>query len=266
MKDEYFESPDKNEFESFVRQRNRQLHYQRAVFQRMERENRRRRLILLFLFIPLTSLMVALSLLVLDDKKYIDKKQVQLDLTTIVKNGGDLKAIRQAFSSQPLVSSLKLTFTSKSSYYDSSIPLSSVLADLRVNSFRDNEGENLPLLDRVISEYEQVNPFDKLLNNQKYYFENIRIKNGDDYPNISNDINNIADEMHQKNLLVEEYLGDSKMSFWISILAVMLSLLIGGYQIFSGRPEAMKKLILGAMNGFSDAGEENSNKKKQADS
>ena len=31
------------------------------------------------------------------------------------------------------------------------------------------------------------------------------------------------------------------MSFWISIIAVVLSVLIGGYQIFSGRPEAMKK-------------------------
>lgn len=204
--------------------------------------------------------------MVLDDKKYIDKKQVQLDLTTIVKNGGDLRAIRQAFSSQPLLSSVKLIFKSKSSYYDTSIPLSSVLADLRVNSFRIDEGETLPLLERVISEYEQVNPFDKLLNNQKYYFENIRIKSGDGYPSISNDINNIADEMHQKNLLIEEYLGDSKMSFWISILAVILSLLIGGYQIFSGRPEAMKKLILEAMNGFSGTTEDSSNKKNKADS
>lgn len=265
MKDEHIESPDRRNYESFVRVRNRQLHYQRAVLQRLERENRRRRLILIVLFLPLISMMMALSLKVLDEKKYIEKKVAQSDLTTIVKNGGDLKAIRQALSSQPLVSSLKLILMSKSSHYDSSTPLSSVLADLRVNSFRNGESEFLPLIERVISEYEQVNPFDKLLGNQKYYFENIRIKSGDGYIQISSDINNIADEMHQKNLLVEEYLGDSKMSFWISIIAVVLSLLIGGYQIFSGRPEAMKKLILDALNGFIDTSD-HTNKKEQADS
>lgn len=266
MTDEHFETPDKNKLESYVRMRNRQLHYQRAVLQRMERENRRRRLFLLILLFPMISLMMTLSLLVLDERKYIDKKSAQQDLTTIVKNGGDLNAIKQAFSSQPLENSIKLIFASKSDYYEKNSPLSTVIADLRVNAFREGTSEILVPIDRIISEYEQVNPFDKLLHGQKYYFENIRIKSDKSYLDIINDINNIADELYQKNLLVEEYLGDSKMSFWISILAVMLSLLIGGYQIFSARPEVMKKLILDAMNGFSETSKQNSNKKKQTES
>src|SRR5690625_7718738 len=98
----------------------------------------------------------------------------------------------------------------KSDCYDVSVPLSSVLSDLRVNSFRENNKNILPLLNRVMAEYNQVNPFDKLVSNQKYYFENIRIKSGEGDINIGSDLNNIADELHHKNLLVEEYLGRSE--------------------------------------------------------
>ena len=55
------------------------------------------------------------------------------------------------------------------------------------------------------------------------------------------------------------------MSFWISIIAVILSLLIGGYQIFSARPEAMKKLILNAMDENEDQPMKDSNKSSKSD-
>lgn len=230
----------------------------------MERENRKRRLIFSFLFLPLLSVMSALSFLLIDDQKYIEKQTIQDDLKSIISNGGDLDAIKQAFISQPSVSQAKLIFTSKSSYYDAGTPLSVVLNDLRVNAFRSNDKDILPMLNPILSEYEEINPFDKLQVSQKDYFENIRIKTDAEYMKISNDINNIADELHQKNILVEEYLGDSKTSFWISIIAVILSLLIGGYQIFSARPEAMKRLFLDALNGFDRGEDKNLSKKKES--
>lgn len=48
-------------------------------------------------------------------------------------------------------------------------------------------------------------------------------------------------------MLVNDYMGDSKMSFWISIIAVIISFIMGGYQIFSARPEALKKLFVDAV-------------------
>src|SRR5690625_4722764 len=90
----------REDLESWVKARNKQLHYQRAVLQRLERENRRRRLFLITLLIPLMSMMTSFSLLLIDDKKYFDKKQVQEDLRLIVENGGDLEAIKQAFQSR----------------------------------------------------------------------------------------------------------------------------------------------------------------------
>ena len=246
-----------HEYKNYIHVRNKNLHYHKAVLARIERENRKRRLIFSALFLPLLSVMSALSFLLIDDQKYIEKQALQDDLKSIISNGGDLDAIKQAFATQPSVSQVKLIFTSKSSYYEAGTPLSTTLNDLRVNAFRGNDKDILPMLNPILSEYEEINPFDKLQAAQKDYFENVRIKTEDEYIKISNDINNIADELHQKNILVDEYLGDSKTSFWISILAVILSLLIGGYQIFSARPEAMKRLFLDALNGF-DRGEDKS--------
>lgn len=259
------EQIDRIVMEKLISSRNRQLHYQKAVLQRMERENRRRRLWFMMIILPLFSVMISMSIVMLENKKLIDKESVQKDLKAIIENGGDLKAVQHAFSSQPQIDSIKLIFSSKFNYYESGIALSIVLSDLRVNSFRKTNNENLVFIDKIISEYEQINPFDNLPVNQKYYFENIRIKSGGSYFDISNDIHNIADELFQKNLLVEEYLSDSKMSFWISIIAVVLSIFIGGYQIFSGRPEAMKKLVLDALNGFSEADQEGLKKKRDVE-
>ena len=252
-------------FESFIKQRNRNLHYQKAVLERIERQNRRRRIYLLVLLLPLLSVMTSFSLLLIDENKLLEKAALQEDIQTIVSNGGDLEAIKQSLRTQTTVSSMKAIFSNKSDYYREDVPLSVVLSDIRVNAFREGKKDFLPTLEPIIREYEEVNPFDKLQVGQKDYFENIRIKSGEKYPDIVNDVNNLADELHEKNMLVDEYLGDSKMSFWISIIAVVLSLLIGGYQIFTGRPEAMKKLFLDVAADQKSSAKKGSNKSSNAD-
>lgn len=253
------------EHEFSIRERNRRLHYQRAVLARIERESRKRRLYLLAALFPLLSIMMAFSLLLIEEKKFVEKTVLQSDIETIILNGGDLESIKQALRTQPTVNSLKVIISNKSDYYNVDIPLSIVLSDIRVNAFRNSKKDILPIVEPIISEYEEINPFDKLQVGQKDYFENVRIKTGDIYPNIVNDVNNLADELHEKNMLVEEYLGDSKMSFWISIIAVVLSLLIGGYQIFSARPEAMKKLFLDVVDEQSSSSSKGSNKSSKTD-
>lgn len=251
--------------ESFFRERNRNLHYQKAVIARMERESRRRRLYLLTALVPLLGLMMSFSLILIEEKKFVEKTVLQSDIEKIISNGGDLESVKQALRSQPTVNSLKLIIANKSDYYSVDIPLSIVLSDIRVNAFRQSKKDILPILEPIINEYEEINPFDKLQIGQKDYFENIRIKTGESYSNIVNDVNNLADELHEKNMLVDEYLGDSKMSFWISIIAVILSLIIGGYQIFTARPEAMKKLFLDLVDEQGSPSEKGSNKSSKSD-
>jgi phosphate/sulfate permease len=256
---------DESNFESFIKERNRRLHYQKAVLERMSKQNRTRRLFLILILAPLISAMTSLSLLLIDEKTYLEKDVLQKDISTIALNGGDLDAIKQSLRSQPTVSGWKAVFSDKSKYYGVDVPLSIVLNDIRVNAFREGKKDLLPVIEPIIIEYEEVNPFDKLQVGQKDYFENIRIKASGAYPNIVSDVNNIADELHEKNMLVEEYLSDSKMSFWISIIAVILSLLIGGYQIFASRPEAMKKLFLDAADEQKLSSSKGSNKSSNPD-
>ncbi|GAB3101345.1 hypothetical protein G8770_15950 [Aestuariicella hydrocarbonica] len=253
-------------YSEFKKLRHRELLYQKAMLQRLEAKKRSYTWVLAALTAGLFSAIFSLVTVSLEDGRYIDKESLQRDIVTIVSNNGDLRAIKQSFANQSTISELKLILSSKSSYYPKTIALSSVLDDVRVQAFIKNEKELLPKLEPLIKEYEEINPFDKLQIGQKDYFENIRIKTEGTYPKIKNDINNLVDELHQKNLLVNEYLSDSKMSFWISIFAVFLSLMIGGYQIYSGRPEALRKTLIGLVDVSSEDEEQASNKKNQSDS
>lgn len=254
----------KAKYEEFKKFRNREILYQKAMLEKIEGRHRASRITLAALTLTLFSLIFTFTTVFLEDGKYIDKEKAQKDISTIIVNGGDLRAIKQALINQSKISEFKLIFSLKEAYYPRNIALSSVLEDVRVEAFRSNNKELLPKLEPIILEYEEINPFDKLQVGQKDYFENLRIKTGEEYKNISNDVNNLVEELHQKNLLVDEYLSDSKMSFWISIFAVFLSIAIGGYQIFTGRPEALKRLLLGLL--AEPNTESNSNKKNQTDS
>ncbi len=247
------------------RRRFREALVQHAMAEEQKIRKSRASTLLVVLNVALTVLII--TMIRQENGKFIEKKEAQKDISSIISNGGDLRAIKQALENQPKTSTLNLMLSSKEAYYPKGIALSYVLEDIRLEAFRANSTELLPKLDLIMQEHDEVNPFDKLQVGQKDYFENLRIKTGSDYTKISNDVNKLADELHQKNLLVDEYLSDSKMSFWISIFAVFLSLAIGGYQIFTGRPEALKKLLLSLsteLNGESE-GERNSNKKNLVD-
>lgn len=259
------EGLSQGEHERLIRQRrNRELHYQKALIQRLERQSRTRRLYLSALVLPLFSIMTALIISVVEREEFIDKSAVQSDFSILITNGADLDAVKQALLTQPKVGQISTFFSSDQDFYASDIPLSTVLNDVRVNLYRNNDIEILSELDLLINEHEQVNPFDKLQTSQKDYFENIRIKTGDAYIRISNDVNNLADELYQQNILVDEYLTKSELSFWISLSAVLLSLIIGGYQIALSRPAALRKIFINAIEAYSESAE-STNKQNQAD-
>lgn len=166
-------------------------------------------------------------------EQLINKKNTQDQLKAIIANDGNLRSIKHALLSQtPDFTLSDALANNKNNYYPQNIPLSSVLEDIKINALINQEKSILSKIDLVISEHEETNPFDKLQNSQRDLFVNIRIKSEEDYSKISNDINNIADELHSKNQLVDEYLSDSKTSYWVSILGLLFSLIIGSTQIY----------------------------------
>ena len=97
----------------------------------------------------------------------------------------------------------------------------------------------------IIKENEETNPFDKLEENQRYSFENIRLKTDSNYIKIQSDIIRITEELDSKNQLVNKYLNKSEISFNLSILAIIITSLLSVYQIYQNYSSAknLQKVI-----------------------
>lgn len=136
--------------ESFFRERNRRLHYQKAVIARLERQSRIRRLFLLAVLVPLLAAMISLSLILIQEKKFVEKAVLQSDIEKIISNGGDLASIKQSLVSQPMVTPINFLFSNRSDYYNIDTPLSTILSDIRVNAFREAKKDILPRLEPIM--------------------------------------------------------------------------------------------------------------------
>jgi hypothetical protein len=111
--------------------------------------------------------------------------------------------------------------------------LSVVLEDIRTDLFLPSADKSLlPKLDAIIAEHSQTNPFDALEAFQRDQFERLREKLGEHYTSVQAEVTRISDELRQKNLLTEQYLRSSNISFWVSVIGLAFSLAIGGTQIF----------------------------------
>lgn len=192
----------------------------------------------------MTSVLLFSTLILFNDiimapKSFFYKDATQTKILTALGNGADLNTIKHIYNNMEVnESNLPTSLGSKKNIYPSDIPLSIVLSDTKANLFlKDKPPDSIIVvkLNHIIAQYDQSNPFDKLDNYQKDYFENVRVKLGNSYPTISNDMNKISDDLYNKNQLVGEYLRDSRTSFWLSIAALLLSLSIGIYQIVQNR-------------------------------
>ena len=55
--------------------------------------------------------------------------------------------------------------------------------------------------------------------------------NSNEYSNIQSDVMKIADELKYKNGLVDKYLNKSEISFYISIAAIIITIILSVFQI-----------------------------------
>ena len=203
----------------------------------------------------------------IDNTFYCDKTELQSTLKKVIIYGGNLEDVKHVYNTRLLkknrlynqiVKKRDMTF-----YYREDVPLSIVLSDLKtnyyieqdkrraeieeinyvntkkrdsLNNFIDNEKKTdsiyLSLLNKIIAENNKKYPFDKLEENQKYSFINIQEKSDSNYAKISSDIMKITDELDNKNKLVKEYLDKSTLSFYISIGALIITILLSIFQIY----------------------------------
>lgn len=169
-----------------------------------------------------------------ENKMYYEKASIKATMQKVIKNKGDLTSIKQIYDTRNLsfVSGININ-KNKDNYYIEDYPLSGLLEDLRIDYFLSEAKDTVYLqaLEKLIAENEIKYPFDNLDENQKYHFQNVQEKMDTTYETISPEMNRIADELNNKNQLVTRYLNKSESSFRISILALVISIIIGAFQI-----------------------------------
>ena len=132
----------------------------------------------------------------------------------------------------------------KEDIYPESTTLTTILNDIKKEYYIKNQKDSIYLtrLNTILIEHEEVNPFDKLESNQKFMFENVRQKLDSHYVTVKEDLNRIADEMNNKNLLVDKYLDKSNLSYWLSIIALTLTVILSTIQIYQNSSKDKEKI------------------------
>jgi hypothetical protein len=168
---------------------------------------------------------------------YIEKEPLKDVITCTIRNGGNLSSVKHIYETRSMTHNL-LSFLHEDRYYKGTESLSSILKDIEVDSYKQlNVCEDsifCAKLRAIIEENDLLNPFDKLENNQKYYFENLKTKLDTSYTEVAPDVIRIVDELDNKNKLVTRYLDKSEISFYVSISALIISIILSFYQIYQG--------------------------------
>ena len=197
----------------------------------------------------------------------IESSKIKANISKSISNGAEIEVIRRIYENRspyevPFIEKVKGIFEDKPKTYPYDTPLSSILHDIRADLFLSDVKPKEALvkeIDKIILEHEQQNPFDKLGKQQKDYFENIRQKSGDSYSFIQNDINKLSDELYSKNILVEQYLSDSKTSLYISIFSFAFALIYSIFQFFQSRPQKIAANIMSAIADINSSKEQKEN-------
>jgi hypothetical protein len=177
--------------------------------------------------------------------KLVEKQNLKADISTSISNGADVAVVKQIYENRKALTRIFSLTKLQGEYYNYDVPLSKILQDIRVDYFLTGkkDEEFIIGLEKIISEYLQIDPFDKLESSQRDYFENIRLKSKDTYVMIRNDLDKIADELYKKNLLASKYLNKAETSFWISILGLVFALLIGVATLVQNRKKRLQDII-----------------------
>jgi hypothetical protein len=109
-------------------------------------------------------------------------------------------------------------------------------------------------IDTLLAEHTELNPFEKLEPQQRQLFGTIRRVLDSSYPTVSDDVNRICDELHNRNLVASKYLADAQDSYRLSYWALLisgLSFFVGGLSMIFGwrRTKSLDPLIDAARQG-----------------
>ncbi|HGF4942229.1 TPA: hypothetical protein ACF4E7_004543 [Vibrio parahaemolyticus] len=233
----------------------------------VKREKRQR----LFSFLRLSLLaslilfMVTFLLLLSDvNGKYVGKSELQLAIKNTVVKTVPLDDLKVVFvkKATPVTDSFWPIIKPHLYYEKPSLTLIDVLNDLKTEIYvKDGEMSQESLnfikqIDTLISDYNKVNPFDGLDEQDIRDFRGIANKlDAPTYSLIEDEVSSLTSSMKVKNNLIHQYLSSSNTSLYISIAAFAFSVLISIWQLLTSRRSSQKQLIYEAIKEHQSASE-----------
>lgn len=174
---------------------------------------------------------------------FINKEELKQNIISSIENNADLEIVKDIFydrryEKSDYITNLKYRFYLSNLYYEKKdltldVLLKEIRNDLYINNTSKDSNKDYfsKRLELLMQENREKNPFDLLSDIQKEYFENLRIKlkNKNTYDDVKNDVENIVSELNEKNRLVNDYLDKSNISYYLSIVALILAI----FPIFS---------------------------------
>ncbi len=187
-------------------------------------------------------------MLITPEPTTISKAELKGDIVTAIKNNADLRAIKQIYNNRHRAAGW-WNFVDPRTHYAFSVPLSAVLEDIRADVFvaHDSDKSLLPVLDKLTAEQSQTNPFDALESDQKDHFERLRERLGERYVGVQDEVGKIADQLYAKNILTQQYLRHSTISFWVSVVGLFLAIVVGSVQLYQGRTARLINALRAAL-------------------
>ncbi|MEC4875190.1 hypothetical protein MXF29_06215 [Pseudomonas sp. NC26] len=184
--------------------------------------------------------------------KFVGKQDLQLSIRNSIIHGASLETLKTVFTnqSQNAESSFWPAFKPHLYYEKSTTTLADVLDDLKVGIYIrsaspvNNETIFLKKLEDLIFEYNKINPFDGLDEQDTRSFKNIAQKlNSSEYESAQDEISTIISSLKTKNSLIHQYLNSSNASLYISIAAFAFTLIFSLWQLVNSRRSSQKQLI-----------------------
>lgn len=202
----------------------------------------------LFILIILAVLLYFLSTVFIPSGNYYNDSELKLNLSSIINNKGGLSSVKHEYEQVNLntINTIAAITKENINYVSEKPKLSEILLDLKVDFYRDTSKsviKNIGYLEEIIKEYNTTNPFDNLHEDQRYFFDNILNSSDSLYTTIEIDLTKIADELQEKNSLVNEYLSNAKSSYRNSMIAMLIatcSLLFGAFSTYRNIQNAKK--------------------------
>ena len=187
-----------------------------------------------------SGLLIVLFLILVkpDMEKRIEKNSIKNRLSAMIKNGASIDDVKHAYNVRDIERPNPFKRIDEKLFYSEDTSLSLILLDMRADYYSSKEKQSdstyLSRLSFIIQENQYTYPFDNLEDLQSRSFKDLKTKLGDDYSLVQDEVNQISTELYNKNQLVSKYLKSSKTSLFLSLSALLITIVVSIWQLIQG--------------------------------